>query len=284
MATMEIEKYLELNQEFLDKLRTLGMTSDLVDFKPYINTMARYLPNDNEALMRFSRGLEVVTECLLNKVDYKPIGILYQLLASMSVVQAVENKLDLKKYIFARYDVEQKVGDVTVGAEQLLDVEQAAVLSKYLRKEGVVVGLIHGHFRLLTPSSIAFVINAQTKADIVLVGVEKSERTRKFKTENIIFSDEERAKMFRRLLPFAYWIDDETEYSNEGYGRMLKKIRPDVYIGQSHNPETVKIEMKRRAGNAGCEYVELLNLPGLSTTRIYSELIKAGIKLDKSDI
>lgn len=51
---MEKEEYLARHAGILEGFDKLGLTSDIVDFRPHINTMAEYLPNKQEALMRYS--------------------------------------------------------------------------------------------------------------------------------------------------------------------------------------------------------------------------------------
>lgn len=272
---MEREELLNLHKEYLNEIGKLGLINDLVDFKPYINVMASYLPNKTEALMRFSTGLGVVADQLNKKGNYRPLQILYQTLSSLAAVQASENGLDLREHNLLDFNTEQRIGEVVIKKDTFATIEQASLLSKFMKRKGKTVGMLHGHFRLLTPSSIAFIINAHKEADYVLVGVEKGHRTQSFKVKDLIFTDEERVSIFRQLLPFPFLIDDSVEYSNKGYQRMLRKIEPNVYIGQSDNQEEQKEVMKERAAKLrDCRYIEIKNLPGLATSRIYQEITK----------
>jgi glycerol-3-phosphate cytidylyltransferase-like family protein len=272
---MGMEELLSFHKEFIGKVGELGLIDDLVDFKPYINAMAKYLPNRTEALMRFSTGLQVVADQLNNKINYQPLGIFYQTLSSLSAIQAVENGLDLNEHSFLDFNTEQQIGGIVIKKDNFATIEQASLISKFMQRKGKTVGMLHGHFRLLTPSSIAFIINAHKEADYVLVGVEKGHRTQSFKGKDLIFTDEERALIFRKLLPFAFLIDESVEYSNKGYQRMLREISPNIYFGQSDNQIEQKEIMKERATRVrGCRYAELKNLPGLGTSRIYQELTK----------
>lgn len=214
---------------------------------------------------------------MIEKPKFVPIGFLYQTLASLCAVQAVENGLNLEAYNFNTYNVAQKIGDVEYGPDELMTVNQAAYVSKTLQDEGITLGLAHGHFRLFTPSSIAFIINAHREARVILMGGESGKRTEEFKRKEVVLTDEERAKIYRTLMPFVFRIGDETEYSNAGYRELVSKISPNVYIGQSDNPTEFKAEMKVRASLVeGCRYVEIVNLPGLSTSEMYGELMKVG--------
>lgn len=270
-----MQELVSFHNEFIAKVGELGLIDDLVDFKPYVNAMAKYLPNRTEALMRFSTGLQVVADNLNNKKDFQPIGILYQTLSSLSAIQAIENGLDLNAHSFLNFNTEQRIGGVVIKKDNFATIEQASLVSKFMQRKGKTVGMLHGHFRLLTPSSIAFIINAHEKSDYVLVGVEEGHRTKSNKIKDLIFTDEERALIFRQLLPFPFLIDNSVEYSNKGYQRMLRRINPNTYFGQSENPAEQKEIMKQRVSKVvDCNYVELKNLPGLGTSRIYQELIK----------
>jgi len=274
---MEKEEYLARHAGILQGLNKLGLTSDIVDFRPYINTMSEYLPNKREALMRFSTGLQIVADSLIEKPKLVPLGIVYQTLASLSAVQAVENGLNLEVHHFHIYNVAQKIGDVEYGPDKLMTINQAAGVSKTLQDRGITLGLVHGHFRLPTPSSIAFIINSHREARVILTGVESRKRTEEFKMKEVILTDEERVKTFRTLMPFVFQIGNETEYSNAGYRELVRKISPNVYIGQSDNPPELKAEMQVRASLVeGCRYAEIVNLPGLSTSEMYDELMRVG--------
>jgi hypothetical protein len=255
-------------RSFLDVLRSAGMSEEITAFEPMIDRMAEYLPNNHEALMRFALGLHVVAEALAEKPKYRNLGVLYQMLASIAYEKAMENGYDQVKYPPRNYNQDFTVGDQSFHRDQVLTKVEAKYLSEYYRDHGLKVGLIHGHFRLLTPSSIAFIINACVRAQVVFVGIELGERTQKFKGKDPIFTDAERDTIFRQLTPFVFSIDNSVPYSNAGYQELCATIHPDIYFGQSDEPEPLKKAKLHRAAAVGCTYLELTNLPGLSTTEM----------------
>ncbi len=259
---------LKRHNQFIEDLSALDMEEDIRTFKPYIELMAGYLPNNHEALMRFSTGLQVMTDACAENPYLLKLARMYQTFASLTAIHAHENGVDLDSHKPRLHNHDYKIEETTVKADELLSIDQTRTISRHLRDRGLTVGLLHGHFRLLTPSSIAFIINAHQDIDALMVGVESSGRTLNFKRKVPIIDDRIRAKAFRKLLLFPFVIDDSVEYSDEGYTGLVRRVSPDKYFTQSDNPETLKTTMRERAIATGCEYVELINLPGISTTQI----------------
>jgi glycerol-3-phosphate cytidylyltransferase-like family protein len=268
---MEHETMLQSHKEFIEKSRRIGLAQEVDSFKPYINLIAGYLPNNNEALMRYSVGLQRMTDILCIKQKTEPIAYVYQILASLSALQAVENGYDIVNRKIYNYNNAAVFGEVSIKSDELMTVSDTGKIVEKLRQLNVSTGVVFGHFRLLTPSSLAFLINTFNHADCTLVGVERGDRTIEYKRKDLILSDSERAKIFRSLLPFVFWIED-VPYTNAGYTELLRKINPDIHFGQSDNPEGVKKEMALRAKTVGCKYIEITNLPGASTTEIKQKL------------
>lgn len=264
---------LEQHKGFVEKAGELGLIDQEDEINQCLDVLSGYLPNNQEALMRLSLGLQVAGEILMGKTKtVLPLGIFYQTLSSLAFIKAVENGLDLDSYRPVTWDVAERVGEVDIREHQVLTIQEASKVSKKLQDDGLSVGLLHGHFRLFTPSSMAFIINAHRYADVVLLGMERGERSERYKGKPI-FTDSEREKIARTLLPFVFWIDDDVEYSDNGYLQLCQKINPRVYFGQSSNSSAAKQAMKLRAEMLPeCEYREITHLPGLSTTKFMTSL------------
>lgn len=272
MARETLEDHLKV----IENVGRLGLIDEIVDFQPYIGRMAKYLPNEGEAMMRFATGLEVLADALVNSPTYQPLAIAYQVLASLSAIHASEHNVDVDAYNPINLNLELKFPNFTLHEDQLLTIDQAVQVARFYEEKGFSIGLVHGHFRLLTPSSIAFLINAFEHARVVLTGLETGDRTEQFKQKENILDDDQRAQVFRVLTPFPFFIDKSIPYTNEGYTRLVQQIGPHKYIGQSWNPTEIKVAMRERAAAvvSGCEYIELRNMPGLSTTQYLEYLYK----------
>lgn len=233
-----------------------------------VGIMSKYLPNDQEALMRYSIGLTEVGIQLLKTELYTPMGVIYTSLGIQAMRQAEEGGFDVSGHTYDNPNVYYQIGDVEAHPDRLLSVGEAVSASATARNKGAKVGLLHGHFRLLTLSSVAYVINAYEHVDHLFVGIEAANRTERDKEKENIFTDKERAKLFRRLLYFPFLIDDQVDYSDEGYRSLVSDIKPNVYFGQSHSSDAYKDEQQARANVAGSEYVIIENLPSLSTSDI----------------
>jgi hypothetical protein len=269
---------LTVHKEIIETARSLDLQNEMDGFTEYIDLMASFLPNNQEALMRFANGLYEVANRLILIPELLSMGLAYQVLSSLATLRASENGLDVDAYNYRSYNTEQRFAEIIIPPNTFMTIDQAIQLSPTLQKEGYRVALLHGHFRLLTPSSIAFIINAFRYTDILFVGVESGVRTIQHKGKLPLLDDDSRAVLFRTLLGFPFLIDDRIPYSDAGYQELVNLIKPTSYIGQTDNPAEQKQQMRLRAERAGIEYIEIKNMPGLSTTELAGALAEISQK------
>lgn len=271
---MRLKDLYDYQRHFYEQISHNKYGINFDDFLPYIVAVSGYLPNNTEALMRFGLVLNFISAILLDKPTLEKHATVYQVLACLSCNQAITNGLDTTKFRFEDCTGPQEIGIEVVEPDHLLTINQAAYVSKACREHGLTVGLLHGHFRTLTPSSIAFIIAAFEHVDVVLVGIETGKRTEAHKGKVPILTDQERAILFRALLQYPFFIDDSVPYTNEGYSGLVKLISPTHYFGQTQNPPNMKQSMAQRATEAGCNYTELTSIPGLSTSALFDKFLK----------
>ena len=89
-----------------------------------------------------------------------------------------------------------------------------------------------------------------------------------------MLDDQTRAGLFRTLLPCPFFIDEEVEYSNDGYAKLVSDLQSDIYFGQRGNPKMLREGMRERAEHAGSAYVELPSVLGYSTSA-FEQMLKS---------
>lgn len=148
-------------------------------------------------------------------------------------------------------------------------------------REGRPPAFMHGHFRMVTPTSLSTVVVAGELAagegrDLI-VGREVEQRTREYKTDEIIYPEEEINDIFldAGLCKWLLRIRD-IPYSNAGYRQLLEMIRPGMYFSTSEYSHEVRQERQLRAESVGARYLELD--PGPRNTT--SDLLVMGMLRD----
>lgn len=258
---------LELHRRVLDERIDPVFRPEVDDFRVYVGKMAKYLPNETEAMMRFSGALVLLSDVFGQDSIYHQLSNFNLVLGSLSALHAHDQGYDIDSFQPEYLNQTLEIGDVDIEPGDMLTVDQAVEVSRIAKSYGESTSLLHGHFRWWTPSGIGFLMNAGTVAKIPLTGVETGARTVKYKGAEPLLDDTARAAIFRALTLFPFWIDDSVPYADIGYQDMVKRISPDIYVGQSHNPPDVRQKMRERAANVpGCEYMELRNLPGMHTS------------------
>jgi hypothetical protein len=156
----------------------------------------------------------------------------------------------------------------------MMNVKESGIVCSGLKKQGLKVGFVHGHYRLLTPANWVNVLLATEKCDALLVGMEDGWRTKTYKKAGLVVKDWQRHQWF-----FASGIGAElvrisrSDYSNRGYRNILMHIKPDMYFGNlSISPENQQ-EMIERAKTCGAVYISLPKQAGLSTSDIVAKHI-----------
>lgn len=152
-------------------------------------------------------------------------------------------------------------------------IDDAAKLANTYREQGLRVGLIHGHFRILTPANWKQVLIAREKCDVLFLGVESGWRTEEYKGATPLLDDWSRHHMilasgFDGIL-FAI---KRIPYSDQGYQGMVNKIKPNLYFTSVREPSEMTTKMGRRAAAGGGTLIMLPEQPGPST----SQLIQRG--------
>lgn len=152
-----------------------------------------------------------------------------------------------------------------------VSIAEATAISASAKDRGERIGLLHGHYRYFTPGNLAVAVMASEQCDVLVMGMERSSRTEKFKKSNTMFRDWERRRIIlgSEIASYVLWIS-RLNYDNEGYERMVKDIAPDKYFGNASNPRWLQDEMRIRARVAGSDYIELPNVLSFSSTDIFT--------------
>ncbi|MFZ2199414.1 MAG: hypothetical protein WAV40_01345 [Microgenomates group bacterium] len=157
------------------------------------------------------------------------------------------------------------------GRSRQISIEKAGTISREMKRQAKVVGLLHGHYRLLTPGNLANIVMAYEKCDVLLLGIERGSRSQKYKGVNPIFKDyERRGIMLSSALADYIIMISKLDYSNGGYRRMVQTIKPSVYFGNESDPLWLKQQMSNRAELAQAEYIELPSVKSFSSTNVVS--------------
>ncbi len=153
------------------------------------------------------------------------------------------------------------------GSSLQISIEKASEVSSKQQEQEKTVGLLHGHYRLLTPGNLANIALTNTECDVLLLGMERGSRTAKYKGVDPVYSDWERAVMVLAsgLSDYLVWIS-RLDYSNDGYRRMVEDICPNIYFGNAGDPVSLREEMQFRANTIGAEYHEIKRIKSFSST------------------
>lgn len=148
-----------------------------------------------------------------------------------------------------------------------VSIREAGVITKKEHAEEHTVGLLHGHYRALTPGNLAHIIMAKRHSDTLLLGLESGRRSKIHKEVEQVYPDWERRRIMlgSRLADYVVMIS-RLEYSNAGYERMIDAIRPDVYFGNEGDPAWLRDAMRVRAERVGADYHELPQVQSFSTS------------------
>lgn len=153
------------------------------------------------------------------------------------------------------------------GRSLKVSIENASLIAKEQKKQGKTVGLLHGHYRLLTPGNLANIVLASSQCDVFLLGIERGWRTTRYKEVNPVYKDAERGGIIlsSKLADYLIWIN-RLNYSNKGYTRMVEQISPSIYFGNASDPDWLRKEMQSRASKAGAVYLEINEIKSFSST------------------
>lgn len=151
-------------------------------------------------------------------------------------------------------------------------IDEASELSAKYRLRGMRVGFLHGHFRAITPVNWLHVLVAREMCDVLFLGRERNWRTKLYKDAEPIVDDWDLEHMILAsgfdgvLVSIA-----RTQYSDQGYASILKKINPTIYFGQFGIPPELQSAMANRAQTIGAILILLREELGASTTRLIKE-------------
>lgn len=155
------------------------------------------------------------------------------------------------------------------GRSRQISIEKAGIVCREMKRKEKTVGLLHGHYRLLTPGNLVNIVMAREKCDVLLLGIERGSRSQKYKSVNPLFRDyERRGMMLSSALADYIIMISKLDYSNDGYGRMVQAVKPNVYFGNDSDPLWLKQQMSKRAELAQAEYMELPSVKSFSSTNV----------------
>ncbi len=142
------------------------------------------------------------------------------------------------------------------------------------KEENKRIVFTNGCFDILHVGHLRYLIEAKSKGDILVVGLNSDDSVRRLKGEKKPYvPQEERAEMLLGLKPVDYvvYFDEDTPI------KLIESLKPDVHVkGGDYSKETL-IETKVVERNGG--KVEIVSLiEGKSTTNIIAEVLRKNEK------
>jgi rfaE bifunctional protein nucleotidyltransferase chain/domain len=119
----------------------------------------------------------------------------------------------------------------------ILDREALAIVVERERSAGKKIVLGNGCFDLLHVGHVRYLAGAKELGDILVVGINSDEQTRRLKGEGRPFINEnERAELIAALR----MVDLVTIFDEPTVGQLIRAIRPDVHAkGTDYTTDTV---------------------------------------------
>ncbi len=119
----------------------------------------------------------------------------------------------------------------------VVELEKAARLVEDAKRDGKRVVLANGHFDLLHVGHVRYLEGARAAGDVLVVGVNGDEVTRKLKGPGRpILSAAERAEMVAAL----ECVDVVVVFDDVNVAALLERLRPDVHCkGTDYTEDTV---------------------------------------------
>jgi hypothetical protein len=109
------------------------------------------------------------------------------------------------------------------------------------------VSFMHGHYRFPTLGHYFSCRYVQNKYGFIVLGIESFQRTNELKTMNTPYTNKQRLVGLAAILPIdiIFLIDHPTGSEQEFYGQILQRIRPDFYISEALDKESLEDRRKR---------------------------------------
>jgi rfaE bifunctional protein nucleotidyltransferase chain/domain len=129
----------------------------------------------------------------------------------------------------------------------VLDMEEAVRFVEEAKRAGKRVVLANGHFDLLHVGHVRYLEGARAAGDVLVVGVNGDEVTRKLKgAGRPILSSGDRAELVAALES----VDVVVVFEDDNVAALLERLRPDVHCkGTDYTEETVpERDVMRRLG------------------------------------
>ncbi len=161
---------------------------------------------------------------------------------------------------------------------RIVNIQEAAKISRRLKKEGKTVVLTGGCFDILHLGHLKFLEAAKKGGDILFVFVESDENVRRVKGENRpINTQDERIGLLAAIRFVDYVIKLPLMHDNNDYDKLTKMVQPSI-IAVTKGSEVIK-HARRQAEKIGCEVIEVVGrIPDRSTSKI-AGIISAENKL-----
>jgi rfaE bifunctional protein nucleotidyltransferase chain/domain len=152
--------------------------------------------------------------------------------------------------------------------QRVIDVIEAAKLSRKIRKEGKTLVLTGGCFDVLHLGHIRFLEAAKKSGDFLFVFVESDRNVKSTKGDNRpIHSQAERAEVLSSIRFIDYVIKMPYMENNDDYDKVTLQIKPSV-IAITKNSAVLE-HAKRQAQKTSSQVVEVIGrIPEKSTTKI----------------
>jgi rfaE bifunctional protein nucleotidyltransferase chain/domain len=151
---------------------------------------------------------------------------------------------------------------------RIVSIEQAAKISRRLKKDGKISVFTGGCFDILHLGHVRFLEAAKKKGDVLFVFVESDENVRKTKGDNRpINTQDERIGLLESIRFVDYVIKLPFMQSNADYDKLTEKIMPSI-IAVTKGSNVIK-HAERQAEKINAKVIEVLGrIPDRSTSKI----------------
>jgi D-beta-D-heptose 7-phosphate kinase/D-beta-D-heptose 1-phosphate adenosyltransferase len=148
---------------------------------------------------------------------------------------------------------------------KLTDGPGAALVAAAARQAGRRVVFTNGCFAALHAGHVAYLREARSLGDVLIVALNSSDSIRRLKGDRPIIRDEDRLHLMAALefVDYVLLFDDDTPH------RLLSDIRPDVLVKGGTTDVVIGREIVEAYGG---QIHTLAPVPGISTTRLVQEM------------
>lgn len=155
-------------------------------------------------------------------------------------------------------------------SDRILDPQSLPAWRRQLRESGRRLVVTNGCFDLLHAGHVAYLEDARSRGDALLVGLNGDESVRQLKgPARPLNGEADRA----RVLAALACVDAVTVFPEKRATRFLSSVQPDVYVkGGDYSLETIDQDERKAVESSGGVIVFIPFLPGRSTTGLVEKI------------